>query len=99
MAPLNPEFKTGPLTKAERRIVQGWKPGGYERAQAKAVLVWAPKAMERIATNYPDDPITQLRHYRIITEQIEWANEMLGIEQAAEWDGHQDAHIEQEPTA
>ena len=84
MDPRNPEFKTGPLTKAERRIVQGWTPSAYDRANAKTILAWAPKARETIERDYPNDPLTQLRRIRAIEDQEEWANEVLRIRNAAE---------------
>ena len=76
--PRNPEFRTGPLTKAERRIVQGWEPGSLDRANANAILRWAPKAREHVARDYPSDPLVQLRHHRMIDEQVEWANDVQG---------------------
>lgn len=84
MDPRNPEFKTGPLTESERHIVQGWTRAGLDRANAKAILAWAPKARETIERDYPNDPLTQLRRLRSIDEQLEWACDVLGIKQAAE---------------
>ena len=76
--PRNPEFQDQPLTKAERRIVQGWEPNGYDRARAKSILAWEPKARESVDRDYPNDFLAQIRRHRAIDEQVEWANEVLG---------------------